>query len=92
VTFTDSAGRAWDIYDFRVVNRRRRKVPLGDYRAEARGFVPVDGGEVMIFRFGIIAYRNTTDRILGQQLAAAKPLSALRDTSLNDRPTTGAQP
>lgn len=43
--FVDNMGRAFDQYDFTVgPDRRRRGVPLNDRSAEARAFVPRDGG------------------------------------------------
>lgn len=93
MTFTDARSRAWTIYEFEMVNSRRRKRALGDLRSEARAFVP-DGwvGDVMIYRFGTIAYRELTPRILQQQLDASKPLASLRATSLNPLPDPAAQP
>jgi hypothetical protein len=73
--FVDTDGRRWTVYDFHVVRDRRRRVPIGDYRAEGRAFVP-DGwtGDVLIYRFGAMVYRTTEPKILAGQLSYAKPL------------------
>jgi hypothetical protein len=83
-SFTDHTGRVWQVFDFSIVDKERKRRPLGDEKAEARAFVA--GADVMVYRFGLIAYRDTTPRNLEQQLAAAKPWAALRGTSLNERP------
>jgi hypothetical protein len=53
-------------------------------KAEARAFV--SGNDVMVYRFGIVAYRDVTEHTLVQQLAAAKPWASYRGTSLNEKP------
>jgi hypothetical protein len=79
--FTDAQGRAWHVYDFKVVNSgplaKKRAVPIGDWSAEARAFVPVSRvGPVLIHNFGLTPYRGTTARTLEQQLHFSKPLGA----------------
>ena len=32
--FIDAHGRAWDVYDFRIVNGKRERVPINDQSAE----------------------------------------------------------
>src|ERR1051325_5595625 len=87
LTFIDVRGRRWKLYEFSFVDRKKVKRPIGDHRSEARAFVPYGWkGDVMIYAFGQIAYREITDRLLQQQLDAAKPLSRYRETSLNPLP------
>jgi hypothetical protein len=38
--FTDAGGRAWHVYDFHVVQDRKRGLPINDHRAERRAFFP----------------------------------------------------
>lgn len=77
--WTDEQGRAWGIIDcWRPdFDGPRKRLPLRSWKAEFRAFVP-QGHEspVMIFAFGRIAYRETTDRILRDQLRFAKPSTA----------------
>jgi hypothetical protein len=82
--FIDRAGRDWRVYDFRMVDQRKQRVPLSSEKAEARAFV--SGNDVMVYRFGIVAYRDVTEHTLVQQLAAAKPWASYRGTSLNEKP------
>jgi hypothetical protein len=43
----------WHVCDFRSVDRKRRAVPIGDWRGEARTFAPVNGAdEVLVYSFG----------------------------------------
>ena len=73
----DHRGRAWHIYDWRTVQGRRRRVPISDPCSEARAFVPVDGGPVLVYTFGLVAYREPlAGKILEDQLRFAKPLGA----------------
>jgi hypothetical protein len=62
------------VIDYRVEGRRKKRVEIGDARAEGRAFVP-DGwrGEVMVYPFGYVSYRTTEPRILADQLRFAKP-------------------
>jgi hypothetical protein len=85
--FTDATGRRWHVYDFRSVERRRRRVPIGDWRSEARAFVPAGSdGPVLVYSFGPVAYRDDLrPRFLEDQLSFAKPLGA----SAADRMTAG---
>jgi hypothetical protein len=74
--YVDDAGRAWDVYDFKTVQGRKRRVPLNHSDAEARAFVAVDDGTVLVYRFGCIAYRCTEPKLVEGQLHFAKPLHA----------------
>jgi len=74
--FTDSAGRAWHVYDFHIVCDRKRALPINDRQAERRAFVPVCGGAVLIYEFGRVAYNTMEPKLVEYQLAAAKPLGA----------------
>jgi hypothetical protein len=75
--FTYDAGRTWHVYDFRVVERIHRGVPIGDWRSEARAFVPVaHEGPVLVYGFGPVAYRELKPKFLNDQLRFAKPLNA----------------
>jgi hypothetical protein len=76
-SFRDSADREWKIVDYRVVDFKKKRVPLGDWRAEGRAFVPIDrDGPVMIHNFGYTPYRDTDNRTLQRQLDVAKPSTA----------------
>jgi hypothetical protein len=83
--FTDAVGRCWHVYDFRSVDRRRRAVPIGDWRSEARAFVPVVGdGPVLVYAFGPVAYRDELQaKFLNDQLRFAKPLGASAASRMN---------
>lgn len=74
--YVDSSGRSWDVYDFKIVQGRKRRVPINGWDAEARAFVAADTGDVLIYRFGYIAYRVTEPKILADQIRFAKPLQA----------------
>jgi len=80
--FTDAAGRAWHIFDYRVINAgaqaKKRAVPIGHWSAEARAFVPASGeGVILVYPFGPVAYRDDLrPRFLEDQLRFAKPLNA----------------
>ena len=78
--FTDAAGRAWSVIDYKVIpspqgeHGKKRRVPLGDWNAEGRAFVPIGREEpVLLYRFGLTPYRDLTPRTLQQQLDLAKP-------------------
>jgi hypothetical protein len=81
--FTDSAGRAWHVYDFHIVRDRKRPLPINDPQAERRAFVPVGGGTVLIYEFGRVAYHATEPKLVQYQLAAAKPIDATAGERLN---------
>jgi hypothetical protein len=81
--FTDSTGRAWHVYDFRIVNGRKRAVPINDPRAEKRAFVPATGGTVLIHEFGLVSYHSTANKLIEDQLRFAKPLDATAGERLN---------
>jgi hypothetical protein len=71
--YTDALGRAWHVYDFKVVQGRKRAVPINSWSAEGRAFVAIDTGAVMIYNFGLVAYHVTEPKILADQLRVAKP-------------------
>jgi hypothetical protein len=72
-SLTDALGRSWIVLDFRVVDGAKRRLPLGDFRAEGRAFQP-DGweGPVMLHKFGYTPYRDTMRKTLLGQLDIAK--------------------
>jgi hypothetical protein len=74
--FTDSSGRTWHVYDYRVVRGRRKALPINDYRAERRGFVPVAGGTVLIYEFLPVSYHSPQQKLVQDQLRIAKPIDA----------------
>jgi len=81
--FTDSVGRAWSVIDYGVIpspqgeRGEKKRVPLGDWSAEGRAFVPIGpDGPTMLHRFGLTPYHDVTPRILQQQLDLAKPSTA----------------
>lgn len=76
--YTDALGRAWHVYDVRSAAGRRRAVPIGDCRSEARAFVPAGGdGPVLVYSFGAVAYRDDLrPKFLEDQLRFAEPLDA----------------
>ena len=82
--FTDASGRAWNVYDFKVIAGRKRAVPINAWDAEARAFVAVDTGEVRIYS-GYFSYHSTEPKILANELHFAKPLGA----SAGERMTGG---
>jgi hypothetical protein len=74
--FRDSTGRAWHLYDFQTIDGRRSAVPINDPRAEARAFVPVGGGMVLIANFSPVSHHSTEPKLVEGQLHFAKPLFA----------------
>ena len=62
--------------DFKIVQGRKRRVPIKRWDAEARVCVAADTGDVLIDRFGYIAYRVTESKLPEGQLRFAKPLHA----------------
>ena len=74
--FVDADGRAWDVFDFRVVDGKRRRIPLCDRRSEGRAFVAEDTGEVRIYAFGYVAYRSLEPKLLAGDFRFSKPLNA----------------
>jgi hypothetical protein len=74
--FTDSVGRVWNVYYYRVVRDRRRALPINDQRAERRAFVPVAGGTVLIYEFLPVSYHSTEPKLVQDQLRNAKPIDA----------------
>jgi hypothetical protein len=81
--YTDAKGRAWHVYDFWVVGNRKRALPINDRRAEKRAFVPVGGGTVMIYEFGLTSYRTMAPKLVEDQLRSAKPIDATAGERLN---------
>ena len=73
--YVDASGRAWDVYDFKTVAGRKRRVPINRWDAEARAFVAVGTGEVRIYR-GYWSYHSIEPKILANELHFAKPLGA----------------
>lgn len=74
--YTDPTGLAWEIIDWRIVRDKRKRVELGSWESEGRAFVPHGrDGEVLLCEFGRVAYRDTSDRTLADQLRRAKPVS-----------------
>ena len=73
--FTDASGRAWHVYDFKIVEGRKRAVPINRWDAEACAFIAVDTGEVRIYK-GCFSYHSTEAKILANELPFAKPLGA----------------
>lgn len=75
--FTDSRGRAWDVYDFKIgPDRKRRAVPINHPSSEGRAFVSPDRTTVLIYTFRLVEYRVTEAKFLEDQLRFAKPLNA----------------
>jgi hypothetical protein len=69
------------------VERRRRAVPIGDWRSEARAFVPVNrDGPVLVYSFGPVGYRDDLrPKFLEDQLRFAKPLRATAGERMDGR-------
>ena len=80
--YVDSTGRAWDVYDFKVVNGRKRAVPINSWAAEGRAFVAVDTGEVRIYK-GYFSYHSTEPKLLAGELRSSKPLGATARERMN---------
>jgi hypothetical protein len=75
--FVDDAGKEYDVFDFKTgAGHRRRRVPLNHWSAEARAFVPVDGGPVLIASFVPFGHHTTERKLMLDQLRFAKPLHA----------------
>ena len=89
----DPSNRQWEIVDFvrpnLDPNGKAKRVPLGHHSAEGRSFTPVGWeGPTMLYDFGRIAYHETTDRILRQQLACSYRAGAPTSERLNPRGPT----
>jgi len=84
--FTDSIGRTWHVYDYHVVRGRRRALPINDYRAERRAFVPVAGGTVLIYEFLPVSYHSTEPKLVHDQLRIAKAIDASAGERMNGAP------
>lgn len=72
-TFTDADSRDWEVIDFKLSKPPRatkKRVPVGDPEAAGRAFYRP--GEVRLYWFGLVAYRDTTQRTLANQFANAK--------------------
>lgn len=75
--FTDHAGLVWEVMDYTGSHPHRKRVSLGNWKADGRAFVPVDReGPVLLYAFGLIAHRDAEERNLMQQLSFAKPATA----------------
>jgi hypothetical protein len=58
---------------------KKKRLPLGDWKAEGRAFVPVDrDGFAMLHRLGLTPYHDVGTRTLQQQLDLSKPSTATR--------------
>jgi hypothetical protein len=90
IPFTDSAGNRWTVIDFYVPGlpgSTKKRVPISNYRAEARAFIPVDReGPIMIYAFDFVAQRGVDVRNLESCLRYAKPLNATPGERLNGGP------
>lgn len=87
--WTDEGGREWEVIDcWRPdLTGPRKRLPLKSWRAETRAFVPHGReGDIMLFEFGRIAYRDTTDRILREQLKCAKRVGATAAERMDRNP------
>ena len=73
--YVDDSGRAWDVYDFKMVAGRKKRVPINRWDAEARAFVAVDTGEVRIYK-GYWSHHSTEPKILANELHFSRPLGA----------------
>ena len=73
--FTDASGRAWHVFDFKIIAGKKRAVPINRWDAEARAFIAVDTGEVRIYT-GYFSYHSTEPKILANELRFSKPLNA----------------
>jgi hypothetical protein len=74
VIFTDSENRDWDVIDFKLSKPpkdTKKRVPIGSPDAAGRAFYRP--GEVRLYWFGAVAYRDTSQRTLENQFAIAKP-------------------
>lgn len=74
MTFTDSENRDWEVIDFKLSTppkHSKKRVPLGSLEATGRAFYRP--GEVRLYWFGHVAYRDTSQRTLTNQFAIAKP-------------------
>lgn len=79
MNWTDPTGLAWEIIDWHRPDPagKRKRLELGAWNSDGRAFVPHErDGDVMIFEFGRIAYRDTSDRNLREQLRCAKRATA----------------
>jgi hypothetical protein len=86
--FVDDDGREYDLYDFITgADFRRRRVPFNDRKAEARAFVPLDGGPVLIATFGPTGYHCVERKLVLDQLRFAKPLRASAAERMDSRVT-----
>lgn len=85
--FTDSAGRRWTVIDYMVPGlpgSKKKRVPISNWRAEGRAFVPVDrDGPVMLYAFDAAPNRYADTRTLEDQLHFAKPVHASAAERLN---------
>ena len=83
--YVDSSGRAWDVYDFKIVAGRKKRVAIDRWDAEARAFVATDTGEVRIYK-GYFSYHSTEPKILANELRFTTPAAMTNATLGRDRP------
>jgi hypothetical protein len=76
--FTDAAGRAWSVIDYKVIDGTKKRVALGSWTADDRAFVP-DGweGPVMLRHFIAADSRETQPKVLQGHLSFAKPSTTM---------------
>ena len=70
--FLDAFGRLWKVYDYCVVGGERRRVPVGDRRAQFRTFVPEDLGRILVYEFGYLMRHGSDRKTFASQLAEAE--------------------
>jgi hypothetical protein len=71
----DEHGTEWDVIDFHMVDRKKRRVELGDWRSDGRAFVA--NGQVRIYRFGQAAYRTPTPKTLANEFVNSRAPEAV---------------
>lgn len=82
IAFIDRLGRAWTVVEYRLEHGQRKRVPfkdipMGDRCAEGRAFIPRGWeGDVLLYRFGAVAYRTISQRTLRSQLDDAHRVGA----------------
>ena len=77
-TFTDRNGCIWTLYDYRVVEDEKQRVPLNDWTAECRAFESAEQDTVLVYTFGQVSYRTTEPNVLEGQMLFAKPIKPKR--------------
>lgn len=85
--FTDRAGNRWTVIDFMVPGlpgSKKKRVPISNWRADGRAFVPVEHeAPIMIYVFDAAPNRYADPRCLEGQLQFARPLHASAADRLN---------